>query len=1722
MTNTNDSAVNRSKLKQILLEKRLRGESKSIAKTKGEKAQNFTTIVPNPDQRYQPFPLTEVQQAYWIGRSETFELGNVSAHIYLEIETNGLDLNKFTQAWQQLIDRHDMLRAIFLPNGQQQILEHVPPYQITTLDLRGQSLAIVESQLQEVRQQLSHQMLPYDQWPLFEIRASLLDNERTRLHFSFDLLICDAQSFQVLFGELAQFYQNPEASLPPLELSFRDYVLALNTFKESEIYQKSINYWQKHLTTLPPAPELPLTTHLASIKHPRFVHRSGRLEPDIWQQLKTRAHQAGLTPSGVLLAAYTEVLSFWSKCPRFTINLTLFNRLPLHPQVNDIIGDFTSVNLLAVDNSVQEPFVLKANRIQQQLWEDLDNRYVGGITVLRELTRLQGRASTATMPVVFTSTVDLNTEDDTLTTKLGEMTHVVTQTPQVWLDHQVQQQAGALLFYWDAIEELFPANLLDDMFHAYCSLLKRLATEEKVWQESALDLLPPTQRAQQAAFNTTDAPIPAGLLHSQFEAQVKVQPDRPAVITPERTLTYAQLSRHSNQVAHRLRALGVHPNQLVAIVMEKGWEQVVAALGILTSGAAYLPIDPTLPQQRLWSLLERGEAKLVLSQWKFHQTLQLPENIQCIYVDTEELATENEQSLKPIQTPEDLAYVIYTSGSTGLPKGVMIDHRGALNTIADINKRFCINSTDQVFALSSLNFDLSVYDIFGTLTAGATIVIPEAAGMKDPAHWLDMIVRHQVTIWNSVPALMQMLVDYASNHSNALSYCLRLVLLSGDWLPLTLPEQIKTLVPGVQVISLGGATEASIWSILYPVETVNPAWKSIPYGRPMTNQRFYVFNEVLKPCPVWVPGQLYIGGIGLAKGYWRDSPKTAASFITHPETGERLYRTGDLGRYLSDGNIEFLGREDFQVKVQGYRIELGEIEETLKKHRSVKAAVVTAVGEQQSKRLVGYVVPQENPGFQTKLTQLEPSFNQQLLQVLAEIEQPSEQFSKLENLANIAQNIDRLSTAYICSALKELGAFNHPQESHAPNSLVHNFKILKRYQNLLGQWLRILEEDALVQYQEDGTFINLKPLPVNSLEELWQEIVNKISRNESMLNLLQYIKSSGENLTAMLKGEVDPLELLFPNGSWEVAENLYQFNPVSAYINSIAQKALKTVMQFWSADKPLRILELGAGTGGTTAFVLPILSPDQTQYTYTDVSTFFINLAKKKFKNYPFIQYKLLDINKPFENQGYESHSFDVVLAANVLHDAHELGETLEYIKSLLAPQGLLLLIEATRYLRVNAISIGFLEGLSHFKDERLLENNPFLSIEKWQTILQSTGFSNSVALPQAGFAAEVFGQTVILAQASSFVKPLNKDSLLSFLKENLPEYMIPSTILTLEAIPLTPNGKVDRKSLPQPTQDLSSDEKTYVPPRTKLEQMLVDIWTEVLSVERVGIYDNFFSLGGDSLLGIQIITRAKQVGIELQPREIFQYPTIAELASLNTQVSDAASACLVKIKPQGIKKPLFCIHSSSGSADSFTLLAKYLDTEQPLYGLQSKGLDGSSKPLITIEDMAEYYIKAIRTIQPFGPYNLCGWSMGGIVAYEIVQQLKRSGETIGLLALLDISAKECYEQLIALSKKAKELGLLPEQLSNSQTDTLLDVTQANLQAMLNYTIKTYPGKITVFKAAEQPKEISLDPDLGWSAYAQEGIEVQEILGDHFSILKKPHVEALSENLKFYLAKSSY
>ncbi|WP_091075556.1 non-ribosomal peptide synthetase [Micromonospora nigra] len=918
-------------------------------------------LVDDPAHRHEPFPLTEQQYAYFVGRSSGYELGDASVHIYLELDAVALDVDRLTAALNRLVAHQEMLRAVIEPDGTQRILppEEIGPLTVPVTDVATMDASERDGHLVKVREELSHQILPAGHWPMFEVRATRLPDGITRVHVSLDLLIADVASVRLFFLEWGDFYRDPGTHPRPPAVSFRDYVLALDQVPTSAAYAKSRDYWLARIPELPAGPELPVLSGAGS--HSRH-RRAYVLDAARWARLRDRATRRGVTPTVVQLAAFAEVLGRWSRTSRFVLNVPLFNRLPLHPDIDSVIGDFTTVTLLEVDVAPRDGLAGLAERIQRQLWQDLEHRYFSGVEVLREISRQRGVRPGTFAPVVFASAREQGRDQEGAqgalgAAWLGEMSYVVSQTPQVNFDHQVYEDQGALAFNWDVVEGLFPPGVMDEMFDAYCALLTDLADGDTAWGTGGAEVLPVAQRELVAAANETAGRRADGLLHAPLLGWVRRDPGRPAVVSVDGVVSYGELYRHARVVAHRLRDLGVGPNELVAVAVDKSAAQVVAALGVLLAGGAYLPVDPDLPEERQDHLVAFGGCRVVLARvdgprrgW--------PDGVAEVVVDLSVVPPELVDP-EPVAGPDDLAYVIFTSGSTGMPKGVMIRHRAACNTIDDVNDRWSVGPDDAVLGLSSLSFDLSVYDVFGLLGAGGRLVLPRHGSNRDPGHWVDLVARHGVTVWNSVPALAQMLADHVAGSGRVgVLGSVRLFLMSGDWIPVDLPGQLRRLAPGCLPVSLGGATEASIWSIFHEIGEVDPAWESVPYGRALRNQSFHVLNDRWQECPVWVTGELFIGGDGLADGYWRDEERTAARFVTHPVSGERLYRTGDLGRWRPEGCIEFLGREDFQVKIGGYRIELGEIEAALGRAPGVAAAVATALGDRHHRRLVACVVPE--------------------------------------------------------------------------------------------------------------------------------------------------------------------------------------------------------------------------------------------------------------------------------------------------------------------------------------------------------------------------------------------------------------------------------------------------------------------------------------------------------------------------------------------------------------------------------------------------------------------------------------------------------------------------------------------------------------------------------------------------------------------------------------------
>ncbi|THA23581.1 amino acid adenylation domain-containing protein [Streptomyces sp. RKND-216] len=936
----------------------------------GAEGIDWPELVSDPANRHEPFPLTEIQHGYLVGRSSAYDLGGSSIHLYTEYDCPDLDVHRLRTALNALVNRQEMLRAVVSAEGHQRILPDVGEVPLTEYDLRGAGVEDLDTHLERVRDELGHQILPLDQWPMFDVRVTWIGDghgdRRARVHVSLDLLVADVASVRLFFLELGDLYADPEAELPPLTVSFRDYVIAARGLRDTEAYARSKAYWQDRVHTLPPNPQLPVArTGLPPEARPERRRRISRLDAERWARVKERASARGITPSAVQLAAYATVLGAWSRTSHFTIDVPLFNRHPLHPDIDLIIGDFTSVTLLEVDLRPGGGFLALADRIQHQLWRDLDHRFFSGVEMMREIARERGVSAGAYAGIVFASAREQGRDQDFSQGDLGadwlgETVHAVSQTPQVLLDHQVYEDRGALTYKWDAVEAMFPPGVMDDMFAAYDRLVHALADDEAAWDADTVDVLPDAHREIADRANDTAGDLPDELLCTAVARHAAEHPEHTAVIAGGRTLGYGELYQHACRIGRTLREAGAVPGTLVAVELGKSVEQIVAVLAVHLSGAAYLPLDPDLPVERRSRLLTHSGARLILTPTA-GTSHPIAEGTTEIPVDLDD-TTGDSTPLPTVQRPDDLAYVLYTSGSTGEPKGVAQSHRAVLNTVADFADRSALTHQDRALALSALSFDLSAGDLFAVLRSGGALVLPEPGAVKDPARWLELMAEHGVTVWNSVPALMRMLLEHLGNPdgdgqpAHAGLSALRLVWFSGDWIPLDLPGRVRAAAPRARVVASGGPTETAIWCVAHDVTEDDR--EVIPYGLPMRNHTIDILDDRMQPCPLWVTGEMYIGGSGLADGYWRDHERTAASFVVHPRTGRRLYRSGDLGRRLPNGEIEILGREDHQVKIRGHRIEPGEIEAALLRHDAVRAAAVTPVGDTpESLRLAAVVVP---------------------------------------------------------------------------------------------------------------------------------------------------------------------------------------------------------------------------------------------------------------------------------------------------------------------------------------------------------------------------------------------------------------------------------------------------------------------------------------------------------------------------------------------------------------------------------------------------------------------------------------------------------------------------------------------------------------------------------------------------------------------------------------------
>jgi len=1642
--------------------------------------------------RYNKFPLTDIQNSYVSGRNNVYELGGVACHGYLEVVFDEVLAGKHLEAaWNRVIQKHDMLRAVVYDVGYQLVQETVPYVNIAILDLRGESENSQEKR-EMLRDNLANKQYRLGEWPMCDV-AVCIEKEKSIVHFSVDMLIADFLSMNIILNDLEFFYRNPDAAISYPTL-YRDIITYQNELKvtNSKERQAAEAYWDNKLSNIGEAPDLPVIRKSALPEH-TFTQKKIFLDKDNWRKFCDIAKVNSLTPSVIVMAALVEVVSLWSSCDKFSINTTFFNRPQIAKDMNQVVGDFTDVIISSMNLDFSVPFLNRIRVIQNDLWNDLEHKAVSGVEILRKLTK--ERKKNIIMPIVFTSTAGIAGEDDTTVRRRIE--HKISQTPQVYLDCQISDENGGAKINWDIRDGVFKEKIMNDMFDGFSSLILSICNESEhvLAERFPIELSQKTSEIRDSMNNIKRGFTPQ-MIEDGFLRSLGTYPNKTALITDNGEFTYKSFSRYVNTIVDILKENGVVSGDRVGINIDKNEWQIAAVIATLLAKGTYVPIDVNQPYVRKEKIVNAAGIKVLLSEDDDFQS----HNCTNINIHNVSLSNKMMKLFTPDTDYERPAYIIFTSGTTGEPKGVIISHRAAMNTILDVNERYPINESDVFLGLANLSFDLSVYDIFGCFLAGGTLVIPDSKKIKDPKYLYDLIILNRISVWNSVPAQMQMVAGYL----DTLDYqkkntTLRKVFLSGDWIPTNLPARIHAMFPNASVVSMGGATEASIWSIYYDINRSEVFDKSVPYGKPMANQQFYVLNGYMEPCPDYVEGSLYIAGEGLSLGYLNDEALNAEKFGKLPKTGERIYRTGDRGYYREDGNIIFRGREagDEQVKIHGHRIELEEIRVALTEYPTIDSAAALTIGTPPDElRIHAVVTPKRKAIKENAATDLSE------IEMLSSAGKSYEASVDIDLLEKWTKQSERVVISDIYNTFRRFGIFIEFHKPHHFTEIVQAMSIPSKLNKLTKRWLAVLVKEGIVR-ENCSTYELIDNDQILDSISLWEEFYQIEDKFNYSKEFVDYLKTSSDLLPDMIQGKENPLNILFPKGDTEPAMAAYHDNKINQIQNGIACKEVVYLCKQSNKQnpgKPFRILEVGAGVGGTSIDLIPQLDGCNVEYYFTDLSAFFLNNAQQNFGKYNWVKYGLFDINQDFALQGYDSFSFDLILCANVLHNAADIHYVMENLRSLLNDNSTMIVLEETRISYMLLTSMEFKDGLTGFTDERAEDDETFFTRTQWENNFKQHKGEIVFEFPSKGSKLDISGQTIYIARFPCEYEQLDKTRIQEFLFNTISSYMVPGNILVIPSMPLTDNKKVDMGKIrayleySEKKSEMETDEKQM--PETDLEYRIAEIWCRELKIESVGRKDNFYDIGGDSLLIAQVVGKIVEEIEEAQDwewsallTEMMQTPTVKDVAAKITKFQNERDTfidpSLIQIKNsqvpnnESVAKVLF--HAGTGTLSAYTDLLSYIvedskDNESILgfsFGNEAEYISMETKD--TFKLLGKKYGRILKSMG-YAKYILMGHCVGGVIALEAAEHLRENGLVVSDVTLISATIqmqKEMthYAELSdTVYKKALETSLDNELLLERTFAKLINANEYeagyltsddDLEKCIEYLVKECNGIIS-------------------------------------------------------------
>lgn len=1472
-----------------------------------------------PVSRDESLPLSYSQQRLWF--LYQLEPSTSAYNIPTAVRLRGaLDSAALARTMNEIVRRHEILRTYYGTIDDKPVQFVGLPGDMALELVDFSELPESERESSMVRLAAKEACRPFDltRGPLLRACLMRLGPEEHVLVVTVHHIVSDGWSQGVLVREVGALYEafteGRESPLVELPVQYADFARLQRNWLAGDVLDKHLDYWRRQLAGPLPVLELPADRPRPEVQSFRGSTLTAHLPASLRDSLNTICRREGLTLFMLLLAAFKVLLHRYTGQDDIVIGAPIANRNRV--EIEGLIGFFVNTLVLRTDLSGDPDFLELLARVRKVTLEAYAHQDMPFELLVEDLQPERDLSRNPLFQVMFQleNTPKEELPLPGLTLSAVDIEGVASQFD---LSVDVVESESGMSITAEYSTDLFEAATIRRFLDRWRVLLEGIAAEP-ARRLSKLPLMDQLERRRvEVEWNETARNYQPGCVSELFEAQVERSPGSIAIVCGSARLTFAELNERANQLAHHLNAAGVGPEVPVAVMLERSTEMVVALLAILKSGGAYVPLDPSYPAPRLAFVLDDVQASLIVTQESLLGSVPSQHHapVVCLDRDAAVIAAELRENLRARSIPDNLAYVIYTSGSTGLPKGVLVSNRSLSNLCLAVVEEYGLRASDRGLQFASFSFDVAGEELFPPLLAGAAVVIPRER-VLDAMQLRRLIEQERISVLNLSAQFWQEWLE-------------GLELAGASW-----PEHVRLMVTGSEKVSLEGVvrwrkltsgktvllnaygvTEATITSMLYRSsanvdQDSGAGW--LPIGRPIANTQTYVLDRNLESAPIGFAGELYLGGEGLARAYHGRAGLTAERFIPNPFSsvpGSRLYRTGDLARYLADGNIEFIGRGDEQVKMRGYRIELGEIEVMLNSAPGVQRAVVLLREETSGdKRLVAYVTQKRGD------MSVEPSDS------ALEVEQVA-QWKTVHDDEIFNETVEEQDPSF------NISGWNNSYTGEPIPAADMRAWVDDAVERVLAQKpRRVLEIGCgtglmlfrIAPYCESYFATDFSPAALNYIREQLGDASLHVSLSERnaddftgiepaswdaviINSVVQYFPGV-DYLMRVLRGAVDAVA---PGGSVFIGD-VRSLPLLDAFHASV--ELHKAEDRLSAAQVRQRIQrrvdqeeELAIDPRFFTALKthLPRITSvriepkrghyrnELTQFRYQVT----INVGEPEttpedlsWTDWSECRWDLAELRRQLIEAKPQTLALINVLNAR-LAVATRIRDQIAVADSAQTAAGLK---ELVRTATGEGVDPEELQSLgSELSYEVRLSWARHGADGSFDLLFRRVGATaRRVNFPEATGAkalSDYANHPLRGKQARQFGPQLR-----SFLKERLPEYMVPASFVILDELPLLPNGKIDRRALPAPNAVRPELAGAFVAPRTRTEQSLADVWSDLLGLPQVGINDNFFDLGGHSLLTTQLISRVRELfQVELPLREVFQQPTIAQLAIAIEQARD-------------------------------------------------------------------------------------------------------------------------------------------------------------------------------------------------------------------------------------------